>query len=232
LAQETNLSEINSASYNVPNSNRNNNIKSNPFLEDLKKLEMTQKSNETYENRSNFIPNQVSNSIIENVYKSPSYINIVESNNNSNNLKSTNEEITNDEDFNKNYESIMSYFSKYKEANAKVIENLILLEDNNENSHALSKNKRKKNLQNLEEFYKNSLEPKATTIQTKDNSRYNLVNSKSFSDKVVMSEHSQLQTSNLKLIPFHLVEKKKLLINMMNYLYGKNIFHWKKSTTA
>ena len=142
-----------------------------------------------------------------------------------------NYEIQNDEDFNQNYESLMNYFNKYKEADSKIIENLIIVEENNENSLLSNKDRRKKNLQNLEEFYNTNVEPKSKETNQKDNSRYNMLNSKSFSDKFILSENSNCQ-NNLKLIPFHLIEKKKLLINMMNYLYGKNIFNWKKQIIA
>jgi hypothetical protein len=203
-------------------SNTVNPNKNNAFIEDLKKLEMIQKSEETLDrknSRDNFIYNTG-----ENTHKKINLINIVDNDVKNNN----NYEIKNDDDFYKNYESIMNYFNKYKEANAKVIENLIMLEENNENIQTLSKNKRKKSIQNLEEFYKKNIEPKQTGT-SKDNTRYNMINSKSFSERFNFSDLSQINTTNIKLIPFHLIEKKKLLVNMMNYLYGKNLFQLKKT---
>lgn len=212
----------------IPNSGKNSLPKSNPFMEDLKRLELKQKNQETSENKpANLQYN--SPKIIEKEDEAQSkYNNIYDPP-----IKNLTEDIKNDEDFNKNYESIMSYFSKYREANAKVIENLVLLEENNENILSNNKSKRKKNLKSLEEFYKNNVDKPIAPSQTmKDNSRYNLASSKSFSEKIVFSENNQLQTNAIKLIPFHLVEKKKLLINMMNYLYGKNIFQFKKNTST
>ena len=222
LNNESQLSD--NIKNNISNLYINSSNRNNQFLEDLKKLENSQKASD-----SNDIKKSIDQIIITTSENNYNYkINKVD-----NNLtaKNNNDEIKNDEDFNKNYESIMNYFNKYREANAKVIENLILLEEKNENTFSSNKNRRKKILQNLEDFYKTNVEPKSKEIIPKDNSRYNMINSKSFSDKIIISENSHSQT-NLKLIPFHLIEKKKLLINMMNYLYGKNIFDWKKHTIA
>jgi len=203
-------------------SNTVNTTKNNAFIEDLKKLEMLQKSEEISD-RKNSRENGIYNTG-DMTNKKINLINIVDHDAKNNN----NYEIKNDDDFYKNYESIMNYFNKYKEANAKVIENLIMLEENNENIQTLSKNKRKKSIQNLEEFYKKNIEPKQIGA-SKDNTRYNMINSKSFSERFNISDLSQINTTNIKLIPFHLIEKKKLLVNMMNYLYGKNLFQLKKT---
>ena len=217
LPNKNGISQYNNCNAMISNSVSGIPYRNNAFLEDLRKLEMTQKSEEIVERKMS--RDQITTG--DNVYRS--IINIGD-----NELKHNNYEIKNDDDFYQNYESIMNYFNKYKEANAKVIENLVMLEESNETSQTLSKNKRKKTIQNLEEFYKKNVDPKGTN---KDNTRYNLINSKSFSDKFNFSDLTHMQTSNIKLIPFHLIEKKKLLVNMMNYLYGKNLFQLKKTFT-
>jgi hypothetical protein len=187
-------------------------------------MDITQKSNEINENKIN--RDYLEYNTGDNIYKNAEMINMLDHKYKNHN----NDEINNDEDFYKNYESIMNYFNKYKEANAKVIENLIMLEENNENNHSLNKNKRKKNIQSLEEFYKKNLEPKQIeNNNSKSKKIYNIANNRSFPDKFILNDLSQLQNNNLKFIPFHLIEKKKLLINMMNYLYGKNLFQFKKT---
>ena len=195
LNNESQLSDnIPQIKNNISNLYINSSNRNNQFLEDLKKLENSQKASD-----SNDIKKSIDQIIITTSENNYNYkINKVD-----NNLtaKNNNDEIKNDEDFNKNYESIMNYFNKYREANAKVIENLILLEEKNENTFSSNKNRRKKILQNLEDFYKTNVEPKSKEIIPKDNSRYNMINSKSFSDKIIISENSHSQT-NLKLIPF------------------------------
>jgi hypothetical protein len=208
----------------MSNSNNITQFKNNSFSEDIRRMDVTQKSNEINENKIN--RDYLEYNTGDNIYKNPEMINILDNKYKNHN----NDEINNDEDFYKNYESIMNYFQKYKEANAKVIENLIMLEENNENNHSFNKNKRKKNIQSLEEFYKKNLEPKQSqNNNSKSKKINNITNNRSFPDKFILNDLSQLQNNNIKFIPFHLIEKKKLLINMMNYLYGKNLFQFKKT---